>query len=476
MTDAGRRPRVAVIGAGPGGYPAAFRAADLGFDVTLIDPEANPGGACLYRGCIPSKTLLHVAALLDESERAADWGVRFQRPEVDLDALRGWKDRVIARMTAGLGQLVRARNVRFVRGRARFADAHTLHVDTGDGADPAPIAFDYAVVATGSQPAAPPGLAADGARVMDSTSALALADVPSSLLVVGGGYIGLELGSVFAALGSRVTLVEMASGLLPGADRDLVRPLAQRLAGAFEEILLNTRVQTLRVEDDGVRVRLAGARLDDPARTFDRVLTAVGRRPTSDGLDLDKAGVECDARGFVQVDAQRRTTAPHIFAVGDVAGEPMLAHKATHEAHTAAAAMAGQPAVYEPHAVPAVVFTDPEIAWCGLTETQARDQRIPHQVARFPWAASGRATTLGRTDGLSKLVLEPRTDRVLGVGITGAGAGELIAEGVLAVEMGARAEDLRLSMHPHPTTSETLMEAAEVLYGASAHFLTNARR
>jgi dihydrolipoamide dehydrogenase len=475
VTNDGSQPRLAVIGAGPGGYPAAFHAAELGMDVTLIDPEANPGGVCLYRGCIPSKTLLHVASLLGEVEEAAAWGVQFGQPEIDLERLRSWKDLVISRMTGGLGLLARARRVRCVQGWARFEGPGALDVKPVSGGEPERVDFDYAVVATGSQPAAPPGFEIDGERVLDSTSALELADVPETLLVVGGGYIGLELGSVYAALGSRVSVVEMETGLLPGADRDLLRPLERKLESTFAEILLSTRVANLDVQPDGVDVELAGARVENRSRSFDKVLVAVGRRPNSAGLGLDSAGVELDGRGFIKVDHQRRTTAANIFAIGDVAGEPMLAHKATYEAHVAAAAIAGHAATYDAQAIPAVVFTDPEIAWCGLTESEARESGRPHEVARFPWAASGRATTLGRNDGLTKLILEPTTERVLGVGITGTGAGELIAEGVLAVEMGARADDLRLSIHPHPTTSETLMEAAEVFFNTSPHYIARPR-
>ena len=475
MTVDGRQPRVAVIGAGPGGYPAAFHAAELGMDVTLIDPEANPGGVCLYRGCIPSKTLLHVASLLGEAEDAAAWGVRFGSPEIDLDRLRSWKDQVISKMTGGLGLLTRARRVRFTRGWARFEGSRTLQIEPASGGQSERLDFDYAVIATGSQPSAPPGFEIDGERVLDSTSALELRDIPDTLLVVGGGYIGLELGSVYAALGSKVTVVEMETGLLPGADRDLIRPLATKLESAFAEVLLSARVAKLDVRPDGVGVELAGARVENPSRKFDKVLVAVGRRPNSAGLGLDSAGVKSDKRGFIEVDHQRRTTAANIFAIGDVAGEPMLAHKATYEAHVAASAIAGHAATYDAQAIPAVVFTDPEIAWSGLTESAARESGRPHSVARFPWAASGRATTLGRNDGLTKLILEPTTERVLGVGITGAGAGELIAEGVLAVEMGARADDLRLSIHPHPTTSETLMEAAEVFFNTSPHYIQRTR-
>jgi dihydrolipoamide dehydrogenase len=467
------RIRLAVIGAGPGGYPAAFLGAELGMDVTLIDAEAKPGGVCLFRGCIPSKSLLHAAHVLHEAEDAAAFGIHFPKPEVDLDALRGWKERVVGRLTDGLGLLARQRHVRYLQGRARFVDAHTVHVRLdGELVD---VGFDYAIVATGSQPARPGPLRLDSARVWDSTRALELPEAPATLLVAGGGYIGLELGSVYAALGSRVTVVEMAQGLLPGADRDLVEPLRKRLEARGVEVLTGTRVTRLEESATGVRVDLSGAQVDGE-REVDRVLVAVGRTPNSGDLGLEGTAVRIDARGFIEVDGQRRTAEPSIFAIGDVAGEPMLAHKATHEARVAVEAIAGQPSVWDPLAIPAVVFTEPEIAWCGLTEEAARTRGIPIEVARFPWAASGRATTLGHTEGVTKLVLEPGTDRVLGVGITGAGAGELIAEGVLAVEMGARATDLELAIHAHPTLSETVMESAAGLFGQSPHFIArNAR-
>lgn len=467
------RTRLAVIGAGPGGYPAAFLAATMGMDVTLIDPEPKPGGVCLYRGCIPSKALLHAAHVLHQAEEAAEFGIRFEKPAVDLDALRGWKDRVVGKLTDGLGMLTRQRRVRHLQGRARFTDAHTVHVRL-DG-ELVEVEFDYAIIATGSSPARPGTLALESPRVWDSTRALEVPEVPSTLLIVGGGYIGLELGSVYRALGSTVTVVEMTQGLLPGADRDLVAPVEKRLRAQGVEFLLGTRVQQLDDIGTGVRVDLSGAEVDG-AREVDRVLVAVGRTPNSRDLGLEHTGVKVGARGFIEVDGQRRTGEPSIFAIGDVAGEPMLAHKATHEARVAVEAIAGQPSMWDPVAIPAVVFTDPEIAWCGLSEDEARNRGQAVQIASFPWGASGRATTLGRNDGLTKLVLEPGTERVLGVGIVGAGAGELIAEGVLAVEMGARATDLQLAIHAHPTLSETVMESAEVFFGQSPHFTSRAGR
>ncbi len=473
-TASARRPRVAVLGAGPGGYPAAFHAAELGSEVTLIGTDEQPGGVCLYEGCIPSKALLHVARVIREGEEAADFGVRFGVPEIDVDALREWKDGVVRRLTGGLGLLARQRRVRYVRGYGRFADPQLLRVQNNN--ELFDVEFDHAVIATGSQPVVPESLRLDSPLVMDSTAALALPDIPESLLVVGGGYIGLELGGVYAALGSRVTVVEMTGGLLPGADRDLVEPLAKRLATQFEAIHLNTRVTGLEEAEGGIKARLSGTALGVEERLFSRVLVAVGRRPNTRDLGLERLGVRLDARGFIATDEQRRTTEPAIFAIGDVAGEPMLAHKATHEARVAADAIAGTPSAFDAAAIPAVIFTDPEIAWCGLTETQARERGIEVVVSKFPWGASGRAVTFGRTDGLTKLVLEPGTERVLGVGIVGVNAGELIGEATLAIEMGARARDLALTIHAHPTLSETLMEAAETLYGRSPHFVTRRRR
>jgi len=475
MTTAGasNRRRVAVLGAGPGGYAAAFHAAELGFDVTLIGSDDQPGGVCLYVGCIPSKALLHVARVIRETEEAEDFGVRFAGREIDLDALREWKDGVVRRLTGGLGLIARQRRVRYVRGHGSFANANTLRLrNDGELFD---VEFDHAVIATGSQPVVPESLRLDSPLVMDSTDALALPDIPESLLVVGGGYIGLELGGVYAALGSRVTVVEMTGGLLPGADRDLVEPLAKRLATQFEAIHLNTRVTGLEEADGGIKARLSGTVLGVEERLFSRALVAVGRRPNTRDLGLERLGVKLDARGFIATDRQRRTTEPAIFAIGDVAGEPMLAHKATHEARVAADAIAGARAAFDAAAIPAVIFTDPEIAWCGLTETQARERGIEVVVSKFPWGASGRAVTLGRTEGLTKLVLEPGTERVLGVGIVGVSAGELIGEATLAVEMGARATDLALTIHAHPTLAETLMEAAETLYGRSPHYVTRRR-
>ena len=459
--------QVAVIGGGPGGYAAAFLAADLGMRVTLIDEAPNPGGVCLYRGCMPSKALLHVAKVVTEAREARNWGVDFGEPSLDIDRLRSWKDQSVARLTGGLGQLSTQRGVTYLHGRAELSGPTSARVTAADGGVTA-LAFEHAILATGSRPAVPAALSLASDRVWDSTRALEIPSVPASLLVVGGGYIGLELGSVYAALGSQVTVVEMTAGLLPGADRDLVAVVARRLASVCEAVLLETTVTALAEEGDGVSVTLRGA-AGESTRRFDRVLVAVGRVPNSDVPGLDRTAVRRDPRGFVAVDGQRRTAEPTILAVGDLVGEPMLAHKASHEARTAVEAIAGHKAVFEPAAIPAVVFTDPEVAWCGLTETRARAEKRAVEVAKYPWGASGRAVTLDRPAGMTKLVIEPETERILGVGIAGSGAGELIAEGVVAIEMGATASDLRLCIHPHPTLSETLMESAEVFFGQSTH-------
>ena len=459
--------QLAVIGAGPGGYAAAFLAADLGMQVTLIDKAANPGGVCLYRGCIPSKALLHVAKVLHESKAAANWGVKFAPPSIDLDRVRAWKNETVSSLTGGLGQLAGRRKIEFIQGQAHFQDGRTLRIAKADGAETI-LGFDHAVLATGSRPIHLPFLP-DSDRVLDSTTALDLPDVPGRLLVIGGGYIGLELGGVYSALGSKVTVVEMQDGLLPGADRDLVRPLEKRLRGEFESIYLNTKVASAKVADEGIQVVLQGENIPESTLVFDRVLASIGRKPNTENLGLEHTDVVVGDDGFIQVDAQGRTQESTVFAIGDVVGQPMLAHKASHEGRTAVEAIAGHPVAFEPAAIPAVVFTVPEIAWCGLTETEAGERGIDVEVARFPWAASGRALTLGDTTGVTKLVIEPETERVLGVGICGSGAGDLIAEGTLAIEMGATATDIKLTIHPHPTLSETVMEAAEVFFGQSTH-------
>lgn len=463
MSNIPKESQLVVIGAGPGGYAAAFRAAELGLEVTVIDPEANPGGVCLHRGCIPSKALLHVAKLVNETAESAEIGVSFASPKIDLDRVRSWKEEVVGKLTGGLGGKVEKMKISYVRGMARFKDSRTLQVTTEDG-DQGEMSFEQAILATGSRPIMLSGVDQNSQRIIDSTGALELSDVPSSLLVVGGGYIGLELGSVYAALGSKVSVVEMTQGLLPGCDRDLVSVLKRRIDKKFEAIMLNTRVDEVKEQKNAVAVTLVDGKGETLKKKYAKVLVAIGRRPNTENLGLENTDVKLDDKGFVEVDGQMRTGESHIFAIGDIAGEPMLAHKAYGEAAVAAEAAAGRKAVFDPRAIPAVVFTDPEIAWCGLTETDAREQKIKVKTTKLPWRGNGRTLTLGRDDGVTKLIVDPETDRVLGVAVAGPGAGELIAEGVLAMEMAAVSEDLRKTIHPHPTLSETIYDAAEMLF------------
>jgi dihydrolipoamide dehydrogenase len=452
---------VAVVGGGPGGYAAAFRCADLGLEAVIVDADRRLGGACLFEGCIPSKALLHVAAVLSEAERAKEFGVDFGEPRISLDPLRKWKqERVVGKLARGLASVAKAKGVEVIGGRGVFEDSSTLRVEHEDALRK--VRFKHAIVATGSRPLGLPGATQASERIMDSTAALALPDIPDRLLVIGGGYIGLELGTVYATLGSHVTLVEMTGGLLPGVDPDLVQPLRRRVDKLFAAIHLETRVTALREVEASIEADLEG----QGSQRFDRVLVAVGRRAQSADLGLESTRVRLTERGgFIRVDDRGRTDDPHIYAVGDVTGEPMLAHRATRQGKVVAEVLAGRPAAFDNVAIPAVVFTDPEIAWCGLSEAQARAQGIAVKIAKFQWAASGRAATLGRSDGLTKLVANEASGRLLGVGIVGPGAGELIAEGVLAVETAALAEDVATTIHAHPTLSETLMESAEQLLG-----------
>jgi len=453
---------VAVLGGGPGGYSAAFRCAELGLETVVIDAAQRLGGACLFEGCIPSKALLHVAEVLNEAERAKEFGVDFGEPRISLDPLRKWKqERVVGKLARGLAAVAKAKGVEVIGGHGVFEDSSTLRIEVGETLRK--VRFKHAIVATGSRPSGLPGLTRESERIMDSTAALELPDIPERLLVIGGGYIGLELGTVYATLGSRVTLVEMTAGLLPGVDRDLVQPLQRRVDKMFAAIHLGTKVTALHEVGSEVEAVLEGR----GAERFDRVLVAVGRRTQSDGIGLEATRVRLTERGrFVQVDARCRTEDPRIYAVGDVTGEPLLAHRAMRQGKVAAEVLAGRPAAFDNVAIPAVVFTDPEIAWCGLSEAQAKDQGLTVKVAKFQWAASGRAATLGLSDGLTKLVADASSGRVLGVGIVGPGAGELIAEAALAVETAALVEDVAVTIHAHPTLSEGLMEAAEHLLGA----------
>lgn len=459
--EADVRAQVAVLGAGPGGYTAAFRAADLGLQVALIDRGETLGGVCLNVGCIPSKALLHVARVLAESEELSAAGVSFARPEVDIDALRGWKESVVGRLTGGLDGLARQRKLQVIRGEGRLTGPNVITVQTDDGETT--VGFEHCIVAAGSSPAWLPDLP-DDERVMDSTGALDITEVPGRLLVIGGGIIGLEMATVYDALGSRVTVVELMDQLIPGCDADLVKPLHKRIAARYEAIHLGVRVDAVTADDDGLTVSFAGEGAPAP-QTFDRILVAVGRRPNGAGIGAEAAGIEVDDRGFIAVDGQMRTNVGHVFAIGDVVGEPMLAHKATHEAKVAAEVIAGDDVRWDARSIPNVAYTDPEIAWTGLTETRARGEGIAYEKATFPWAASGRSLAQGRDDGLTKLLVEPETRRLLGAGIVGPNAGELIAEAVHAIEVGSDAQDIGLTIHPHPTLSETLGLAAELADG-----------
>ncbi|MEM9644000.1 MAG: dihydrolipoyl dehydrogenase [Planctomycetota bacterium] len=470
---------VVVLGGGPGGYAAAFLAADEGLDVTIVEAERRLGGTCLLRGCIPSKALLHVAKVIHEVEELRDeWGVTYEgRPNIDIDKVRARKDKVIDNLTGGLGGLAKRRKVKVIQARGTFVDSNTLKLEGDHESIPegGQLTFDHCILATGSVPAMPPAFDIGSDRVMDSTGALSLQDIPESLLVVGGGYIGLEMGSVYAQLGSKVTGVELGEGLLPGADRDLVKPLARRIDTLCEKVLLNTKVGSLAEDGDKVVVTFEGP-AHFGSEKFDRVLISIGRRPVTRGLGLENTKVEINDRGFVVCDASQRTADPSILAIGDVAGDPMLAHKATHEGRVAAEVLAGKNAAFDKAAIPAVVFTDPEIAWAGITEEEAKAAGRKVDVEIYPWAASGRAQALGITEGMTKWIVDPDSHRVIGCGIVGSGAGELIAEAVLAIEMGCEVHDITESVHPHPTLSETLMNAGEVHFGTATEIYKPKKR
>lgn len=459
-----------VLGGGPGGYAAAFLAADEGLEVTIVEADPRLGGTCLLRGCIPSKALLHVARVISEVEELShEWGVEYGKPQLSLDKLRARKEKVISNLSGGLKQLAKRRNVTVINARGTLQDANTLLLEGEDESIPAggKITFDNLVIATGSTPTMPPAFALDTDRVMDSTGALELLDIPETMLVVGGGYIGLEMASVYANLGTKVSIVELMDGLLMGADRDLAKPLSKHIHALVEDrVFLKTKVGSLGDRGDKVEVAFEGPEKFG-VELYDRVLVSIGRRPTSRGIGLENTGVQTDQRGFIVCNSQKQTHVPNIYAIGDVAGEPMLAHKAAHEAKVAVEVILGKAAEFVPAAIPAVVFTDPEVAWSGLTEDQAKEQNIPHEVAKYPWVASGRAQAIARTEGLTKWIIDPESQRVLGCGIVGPGAGELIAEATLAIEMGCEVRDVAETIHAHPTLSETLMNASEVFFGTA---------
>ena len=454
---------VLVLGAGPGGYTAAFRAADLGKKVVLVERYPTLGGVCLNVGCIPSKALLHMAKVITEADEAAHAGITFGKPKIEIDKLRAWKDGVLGKLTKGLSGLAKQRKVQVLTGRGEFASPNTLRVETADGVKT--VAFEHCIIAAGSSVARIPGFPYDDPRIIDSTGALKLAEIPKRLLVIGGGIIGLEMATVYDALGSKITVVELMDGLIPGADRDVVRPLAKRIEKRYEKILLKTKVAKIEAQKAGLKVTFESTDGTSTTDTFDAALMAVGRRPNGREIKAEAAGVTVNERGYIPVDKQQRTNVPHIHAIGDICGEPMLAHKATYEAKIAAEVIAGHKAFFDARTIPSVAYTDPEIAWMGLTETQAQAQGIDYEKAVFPWAASGRALATGRDEGMTKLLLDKKTRRVIGAAMTGVNAGELIAEAVLALEMGADSHDLGLTIHPHPTLSETLFFAAEMAEG-----------
>jgi dihydrolipoamide dehydrogenase len=463
---------VVVVGAGPGGYAAAFYAADLGKKVILIEKENRLGGVCLNRGCIPSKALLHATRMLGEAKESAHRGISFGEPKIELEKLRAWKDSILQKLSSGIAAVASKRGVDVIYGRGYFEDSKTIRVETEGGQQW--VTFDHAIIAVGSKPAMPKAFDLGNPRVMTSTEALEIEEIPADLLIVGGGYIGMELGTVYASLGSSVVVVEAMESILAGADPDLVRPVTRYAEKAFKQVRLKTKVAKMATSGKHIKVTIdSDGKLSD--ELYDRVLVSVGRVPNLADLGLENTKVEQDDKGFIKVNTRQQTTDPAIYAIGDIAGGVLLAHKASKEARVAVEVIAGEQSAFEQVIIPAVVFTDPEVAWCGLTEAEAKAKGITIEVARFPWAASGRALTYDRTDGLTKLIIDPSTERVLGVGMVGHGAGELIAEGVLAVEMGATVRDLAESVHPHPTLSETIMEAAEVFYGHSSHTFVRKR-
>ena len=454
---------IVVMGAGPGGYAAAFRAADLGKKVLLIDKDPSLGGVCLNRGCIPSKALLHISKVMDEASHLSSMGVTYGKPDIDLDAIRAHKDKIVAQLNGGIAQIAKARKVESIRGTATFKSNSELKVETEDS--DISVSFDKCIIATGSTSAMIPGVPADHPSVLTSRTALDLVDIPERLLVIGGGIIGLELGQVYAALGSQVSVVEFLPNLLPGTDSDLVKPLHRKLKKQFQSILLSSKVTSVEPNDDGTLNVTIENDKETLMQVYDKVLVSVGRKPNTNLLNINATDVEVDQQGFIHVDVYRRTSVKNIFAIGDIAGNPMLAHKATHEGKVAAEVASGHPAAFDVRAIPSVVFTDPEIAWAGLTETEAKENDVAYEKGEFPWAASGKAIIMGAKQGKTKILFDPETKQVLGVGIVGSGAGDMISEGMLAIEMGADAEDIGLTIHPHPTLGETFGMAAEVFQG-----------
>lgn len=464
-----------IIGAGPGGYRAAFMASDLGLDVTLIDPEANPGGICLYRGCIPTKTLLQLVKTKNEAAKSGDKGIKFSSPEIDIDKIREWKDSVVGKLTGGLGQLVKSRKINYIKAYAKFTDANSLELKKENG-DKEKIKFKNAIIATGVVSRPLPGIDNDMPGIMNSTVALELEDIPAKLLVIGGGYIGMEVGTVYQSYGSEVTVTELTGNIMPGMDEDLLREYKKAGSKIFKDIYLETKVESIKKKGKKLEVQFKSKEKGSFTGTFDKVLTAIGQVPRTDHLGLDNAGVKTSSDGFIQVDKKHQTSKKNIYAIGDISGPPLLAHKASYEGMVAAEVIAGRNVVNDARAIPMIVYTEPEIATCGLSETEAEEKGIAYKIAKFPWQASGRAMSMGEDHGFTKLLVDPETDIILGAGIAGKNAGDIIPEIALAIEMGATAKDLALTIHPHPTLSETLMEAAELYYGNPVHIYKKKRK
>jgi dihydrolipoamide dehydrogenase len=472
--DADYHAELVVLGAGPGGYTAAFRAADLGKKTILIEKYSDLGGVCLNVGCIPSKALLHTADIINEAEEISHMGVSFSKPKIDLDKVREGKDRVVKKLTGGLGALAKQRKVEVITGTARFSGPNSMSVATADGDKT--VSFDHCIIACGSSAVKIPSFPNDDPRLIDSTGALALEDIPKKMLVIGGGIIGLEMATVYSTFGSQIDIVELQPGLIPGCDRDLVRPLQKRLQGKVNSIMLETSVTEIKAQKNGLKVSFDGKNAPGKTQVYDKVLVAVGRSPNGKKINAEAAGVNVDERGFIAVDEHMQTNVPHIYAIGDVVGNPMLAHKATHEAKVAAEVIAGKKSLFDPLTIPSVAYTDPEVAWMGLTETEAKDKGVEYEKGMFPWAASGRALGIGRDEGMTKLLFDPETKRILGAGIVGVNAGELIGEAVLALEMGADMEDIGLTIHPHPTLNETICFAAEMAEGSITDLMPPRKR
>ncbi len=459
-----KKHELVIIGAGPGGYRAAFMAADLGVNVTMIDPEKNPGGLCLYRGCIPSKALLHAAKIIKDAYHAERIGIRYSSPEIDIKKVREWKNQVVTKLTGGLGQLVKAKKFKYIRSKASFADSETLTLENGEK-----ISFEKAIIAAGAKPLSLPGIEINNKDIIDSSTALDINEIPKKMLIVGGGYIGLEMATIYQTFGTNVSIAELTKDFMPGMDKDLIREYKKENKNTFKDVYFETKVENIDKKQDAIQVNFKDKDNKSFSGEFDKILIAIGHTPNTKNLGLENTSVEINEKGFIKTDNQQRTSEKNIFAIGDIAGPPMLAHKASYEGKVAAEVIAGKKSINDAKAIPAVVYTEPEIATCGLSEIRAKEENIQYKTVKFPWSASGRAATMNEKTGLTKLLIHPENERILGAGIVGKNAGDMIPELTLAIEMASTAEDISLTIHPHPTTSETIMEAAEIFYGHPGH-------